>query len=261
MKGPSQLQEDEGGINQSLRELSAQIRELHAQLEDHAASGRLERKECINRENALEAEIKQYQNRIKDLEERDGMREMKLDGRASTVSDNIRFEKFPRPDMVMEAVMSRTFTLTKRRWWGDGEYVENRDYAAIGCIRVGGRLYMAKAGMTREDFGDFINSDHWTTEAVRLSKRIGAPRHKNDATHVEPQLMAFYITRTLVESKNKLEDFSNTSMFPVKENCAELKQIVIDVSQEICPGCERFATSVNQFAKNHEFEFVLTFKR
>ncbi|KAI4943058.1 hypothetical protein J4E86_010005 [Alternaria arbusti] len=258
---PSQSQEDVESVHESLKELSAQIGEIHAQLEGYTASGLLQRKQRIDRSNELRAEIRQCQDKIKYLEERDSMREMELDGRTSNILDNIHFEKSHRSDLVMEVVMSRTFTFSKKRFWEQGQYGESRDYAAIGCIRIGGRLYIAKAGMTREDFGDFINSDHWTTEAVRLSKKIGAPRHRNDATHVEPQLMAFYITRTLAESEHELEDFSNTSIFPDKKSCAELKRVIINVSQRICPGCIGFAISVNRFAKNHGFEFVPTYKK
>jgi CHAD domain-containing protein len=169
----SRTQEELGDVKHRLEEASTQIKELRAQIESYDTAELSKRQKRVDRGNELKSELKQCQDRIKDLEERDGMREMLLDGRASTVFDIIHFKKVDYNDLSTDVVMSRTFTFSKKQWWKDNQPMEGRDKAAVGCIRFGGRFYIAKSGQTREDFGDFINSDHWTDEAVQLAQVLG----------------------------------------------------------------------------------------
>jgi hypothetical protein len=241
-----------------LKALEAQIR-VHEGKERESAS---ERRRLSDDKRLLEeqfewsqAELKEIIARKTDLEQRDNEWQRKLDGRDSMIPDDMYFEVSWGANLLRKITLSRVFTFTKR-YNSASELVP--DYAAIGCVRLGGRLYNAKSGRTREDFGDFINSDHWTSEAQYLAEQVGFTTDRNGATHVEPQLMAFYITRTLEETGHKLVDFSNASKFPVKEDSAKLNKIIINVSQSVCERCRAFTIIINGFAKNHGYEFEPT---
>jgi hypothetical protein len=136
--------------------------------------------------------------------------------------------------------------------------VSNEAYCIAGLQVLGGRLYIAKSGKTRENFGDIINSDHWTSEAECLAKQVGVTTDRNHATRLELQLMAFYITRTLAESGNKPADLRNLPILPINESRMEVNKIIINVSQPVCEKCGAFTIIINGFAKNHGHEFEPT---
>ena len=244
----------------SLKSQLAQAQEELRQIKNKRLQGLEKGGVLANKLKQCEYELKQTQLANTYLERRDSKWAMELDGRFSTAPDNIHIEKFPGKgnDLSMKVVLSRTFTFTERY---KSAYEMVRDNAAIGCLRMNGRLYIAKSGKTREDFGDFINSDHWTSEAEFLGEMVASPLNRGHATHVEPQLMAFYITRTLSESGHFLGDFVNTPIVYVKESCTELKDIIISVSEPICKSCKGLTVAVNGFAEDHGYRFTLENRR
>ncbi|KAI4621194.1 uncharacterized protein J4E87_006822 [Alternaria ethzedia] len=244
----------------SLKSQLAQAQEELRQIKNKRLQGLKKGGVLANKLKQCEYELKQTQLANIYLERRDSERAMELDGRFSTAPDNIHIEKFPGKgnDLSMKVVLSRTFTFTERY---KSAYEMVRDNAAIGCLRLNGRLYIAKSGKTREDFGDFINSDHWTSRAVVLGDMVKFHITTRWATHVEPQLMVFYITRTLSESGHILEDFVNTPIVPAKGSRTELKNIIIGVSEPICDSCTKLTAAVNGFAENHGYRFTLDNRR
>jgi hypothetical protein len=263
----SELQKAKKEINQLRRQVESQkvrsdlqdeIDELRVQVENYKARWIEElskSKDGVEREMALRTELVQCQNKIESLDRLDSVDEMVLDGRISRIPDDVCFKKLYNSDLSTEVVLSRKFLFPKKEWCEWGSNYEGHDDAAIGVLKLGGRIYTAKAGRTRSDVGDFVNSDHWTTEAMELAKSVDHTTYRRYATHVEPQLMAFYITRTLRDSGHQLVDFGDYSKHPVLESNAELRPIQISVSQRICGRCTNFTTKVNEFAKNYGYRF------
>jgi hypothetical protein len=192
------------------------------------------------------------------LEQQDRPHEMKLDGRASTIPDDIRFKRTYCDNELTEVVLSRKFTFTMKTWRGnDGLDYEGHDGAAVGCLKFCGRLYIAKAGRWRGDFGEFIFSDHWSSKANFLAQVVGFNFKKGFAIHTEPQLIAFYVTRTLQKSGYGLSKFGKKSTLPVRNDRTELETIVIHVSRQICKSCREFTSKVNGVAASYGYCFEL----
>lgn len=191
------------------------------------------------------------------LEQQDTLHEKKLDGRASTIPYDISFTKDYRDDLSTVVVLSRTYIFTKKSWRENSCGYEGHDDAAVGCLKLDGRSYTAKAGKTREDFGDFINSEQWRSKAMFLAKLVDSDIKYEFAIHAEPQLIAFYITRTLHKSGYGISKFGDEATFPDRGSDMVLEPIVIHVSQGICDECEDFASKINNVAKKYGYSFEL----
>jgi hypothetical protein len=224
---------------------------LQVQIETYKATTR-------GAEDALRTGLKKFKEELLRIKHRDSPHEMKLDGRGSRNPDTIRFEKSFYDDWSTEVVLSRTFTFPEKQWRDDdGIEWSYHDDAAVGCLRFDGRLYIAKAGMTRGDVGDFIWSEHWRSKAMFLAEHVGSNMTKDFAIHAEPQLIAFYITRTLQKSGYTLSKFGGKETFPANESQAKLASIVIYVSERICTTCTDFTSKVNEYATGYGYRFEL----
>ncbi|KAI1564645.1 hypothetical protein PtrCC142_008818 [Pyrenophora tritici-repentis] len=131
--------------------------------------------------------------------------------------------------------------------------MEQQDDCAVGYMRFKGYIYLARSG-TQGDPTGFINRNHWTTAAEQLANLVGISNiERGYASHVEPQLMAFYITGMLEESGNRLKHFGEPHTF---QRHSDLKiPIDIYVSQEICWSCSLFIDKVNVVMLNHGLSF------
>jgi len=193
------------------------------------------------------------------LKQQDSLHEMKLDGRLSAIPCNISFTKDYGydDDLSTAVVLSKTYIFTKRLWRENGRDWKGNDDAAVGCLKLDGRSYTAKAGQTREDFGDFIYSEQWREKAMFLADIVDSDIERNYAIHAEPQLIAFYITRTLQKSGYGTSKFGEEETFPDRGSDMALEPIVIHVSQKICDKCEEFASKINNVAKRYGYYFEL----
>jgi hypothetical protein len=184
-----------------------------------------------------------------------------LKGRAFNDVDDIGFERILHTNLETDVRMTRTFRLDAREWLERGNLRKTRDRAAVAYMRAFGNIYIAKAGQNPSKDQGFINSNHWTSQAVILSRQIGSHLNRNFATHVEPQLIALYITQYLKHRGFHISDFgdpktySNSVLVQLSRN--DPIKIRIYVSQAICESCQRFVSAVNQRMSGHAYQFVL----
>ena len=221
----------------------------------------------INRGDvSLQAELKECQREVVQmkaqniqLRQQDSLHEMKLDGRLSAIPCDISFTKDYGydDDLSTAVVLSKTYIFTKRSWRENGRDWKGNDDAAVGCLKLDGRSYTAKAGKTREDFGDFIYSEQWREKAMFLAEIVDSDIERNYAIHAEPQLIAFYITRTLQKSGHGTSKFGEEATFPDRGSDMALERVVVHVSQKICDSCEEFASKINNVAKKYGYYFEL----
>lgn len=238
--------------NQKLKEEIAKYKVLYrkevsetAQLHDELKETQAKLRTC---EERLDISKRQYEY----LRDYDIESQMKLDGRSSTCEDDIRFERKPFNDKWTEVICSRVFKFPK--WARSTVYADSEDKSTIAFLRLSGRLYGAKSGMKRNDYGDFIDSDHWTERAMSLSSMVGHPLKKAFATHAETQLIAFYVARMMTSAGFTMEvNIYNPKAY---EPCAQLGgPVVIHVSNKICPSCIAFVDTINDITDKYGLKF------
>jgi hypothetical protein len=210
---------------------------------------------------ACRVELGIVKNQSHELEDSRDIKQQVLDGRAFNDVKDIGFKRILHTNLETDVRMTRTFRLDARQWQERRNLRTTHDRAAVAYMRAFGNIYIAKAGQNPSKYQGFINSNHWTRQAVILSQKIGRPLKQNFATHVEPQLIALYITQYLECKGFQLSDFgdpksySNSGFEQSFKNSAQ--DIRIYVSQAICESCQRFVSAVNQRMSEHAYQFIL----
>ncbi|KAF7442818.1 hypothetical protein TUN199_09382 [Pyrenophora tritici-repentis] len=214
----------------------------------------------IGKATTLEKELEACHNKLGKLKAKNQYFEQRnneqryLDGRCfSSLHEDIRIHKKDGDEKSREVTISIVFTFPKRTYLSNGYPMEQQDDCAVGYMRFKGYIYLARSG-TQGDPTGFINRNHWTTAAEQLANLVGISNiERGYASHVEPQLMAFYITGMLEESGNRLKHFGEPHTF---QRHSDLKiPIDIYVSQEICWSCSLFIDKVNVVMLNHGLSF------
>ena len=261
-----QLQEELRQTKAELKEALARNDELLEEFENYKVRFNIDRTraaECKTDKlqkdlEACREELKQVESKKLRLEQRDGPRQRFWEGRnfAYQQEDIHFYENLNRFDGVREVILGIAFKFPMRSFLSDGIWKETIDYGTIAYMRYEGHIYLSRSGKTRDNPEGFINSDHWTTEALKLAGRVGLPTIKRGyATHAEPQLMAFYITRMLEAEGHSLAQFGDPVTYHGRQHPAELVSIPIYVSMGVCQSCEDFVQGVNAVMGNYGYTF------
>ena len=189
---------------------------------------------------------------------RDSHEQRFLDGRyLEYPEEDIGFRKHVNPDGSTEVSLSRVWKFPIKEYRSNGIWTQKADNAAIGYMRLFGQAYIARSGRNQHGQG-FIDRQHWVTEALSLAELVGTsfPAYKNYETHVEPQLVAFYVTRMLEASGHNLAQFGDPDTYQENQRSSNPVPIIIHVSEEyICKTCKGFIQKVNVVMERYGFYF------
>ena len=214
---------------------------------------------------ALEKELEACRKELGDakaknqyFERLDSHEQRFLDGRyLEYPEEDISFYKDANSDNSTEVSLTRVWKFPIKEYRYEGVLKQEADNAAVGYMRLFGQAYLARSGQNQDKQG-FINRNHWATEALSLAELVGTsfPADKHYEKHVEPQLIAFYVTRMLEASGHNLARFGDPNTYQGQQRSANLVPVIIHVSENyICPSCENFIEKVNVIMEKYGFYF------
>jgi len=116
-------------------------------------------------------------------------------------------------------------------------------------MRLFGQAYLARSGPNQDGQG-FIDRQRYATEALSLAEVFGTsfPIDEHYEKHVEPQLIAFYITRMLEALGPNLARFGDLGTYQENQPSPNLVPIFIHVSED-------FIEEVNVVMEKYGFYF------
>ncbi|KAE8830512.1 hypothetical protein PTNB73_06373 [Pyrenophora teres f. teres] len=203
-----QLQEELRQTKNKLQEASARNDELSKEFERYKIEYNCTKQWAVERKaTALKKELEAYRKESGELtvqnkffERCDSEEQQRLDGRhLSYPQENISFYKRENPDESTEVSLIRSWNFPVKTWWKNRILRQKADNAAN----------------QNQDGMGFIDREYWANEALSLAELLGHPFSDGEyyEKHVEPQLVALYITRMLEASEHTLNDFYDLSCY------------------------------------------------
>ena len=167
----------------------------------------------------------------------------------SDATSNVRYAMVQQPDLNSKVYEIREITVARDL------FTQSWKRFATATMAIDGVRYSARSGSHSNTENEHIDGNRWAERARAMFSSLDPTLEKSWFAHVEPQLMACYITDFLQKQGVKPTDIVNSEIASTTQQ-SHPKSVHILVTQDSCRSCKSLIQLVNRTARRFGFIFV-----